>query len=73
VELRIPLTVDGTRVMLFCLLGVIGLELASYVFLREDSGVWYEVEVAAEEFLEMAGTSVILYAILLLATKVTSP
>jgi len=52
-------------------LGAVGLEVISY-FLREDGGIWYAIEVAGEEFAEMAGASMILYAALLLATKAAS-
>lgn len=52
-------------------LGAVGLEIISYL-LREDGGVWYAIEVAGEEFAEMAGASMILYAALLLATKAAS-
>lgn len=49
-------------------LGAVGLEAVSY-FLREDGGVWYAIEVAGEEFAEMAGASMILYAALLPAIR----
>lgn len=49
------------------LAGAVGLEIFSYEHLRGGATPgWYAVEVAAEEFLEMAGASVVLYASLLL-------
>lgn len=48
--------------------GAVGLEIVSYR-LRDDKGFWYQLEVAGEEFLEMAGASMILYATLLLAIR----
>lgn len=47
------------------LLGVVGLEIISYEFLRVDASVLlYKLEVAIEEFLEMTGASLILYGTL---------
>lgn len=43
------------------LLGAVGLEIAAYEFIPKDSPVLL-AEVAAEEFLEMIGASIILYA-----------
>ena len=54
--------------------GAVGLEVVSYLLLA--SGVpadLYLLEVAVEEFLEMAGVSVILYAVLRFASRVTAP
>jgi hypothetical protein len=54
--------------------GAVGLEIVSYYFLPEQSGgMRYEVEVAVEEFMEMAGASMILYAVLLLAGRISVP
>lgn len=48
--------------------GAVGLEVASYQFLRDGAHpMVYTVEVAAEEFLEMAGASIVLYGALRLA------
>lgn len=46
--------------------GAVGFEIVSYLFLRSDSSpdFLYQLEVAVEELLEMAGASVILYAAL---------
>jgi hypothetical protein len=53
--------------------GAVGLEILSYKLLRDDTqSVAYKIEVAAEETLEMVGASVMLYAALLLARKVSS-
>ena len=47
--------------------GGIGVEVLSYLFLRDDvARIFYRLGVAAEEFLEMSGISLILYAVLLL-------
>lgn len=55
--------------------GAIGLEIISYIYLRDGAAgttsAIYKVEVAAEEFLEMAGASIILYGSLLLADRVS--
>jgi len=49
-------------------LGGVGLEITTYLFLRSDSMAdLYHLEVAIEECLEMAGGSVILYAALEMA------
>lgn len=54
--------------------GAVGLEILSYLFLRANSSATtlYRVEVACEEFLELAGASIILCAVLLLADAVSS-
>jgi hypothetical protein len=50
------------------LVGAVGLEIVSYLFLRDGAApLLYKLEVALEEFLEMAGASVILYGAILLA------
>ncbi len=52
------------------LLGVVGLEIASYEFLREDmSSMLYRAAVALEELLEMSGASLVLYGAVLLALR----
>lgn len=53
--------------------GAVALEVVSYRFLASGRDEWYLVEVAFEEFLEMAGVSVILYAVLRFANRVTLP
>lgn len=50
------------------LVGAVGLEIVAYELISSDSG-WYQLEVAAEEFLEMAGASLILYGSLHLLAK----
>ncbi len=53
--------------------GAVGFEIVSYLFLRSGSTPrLYKAEVVCEEFLEMSGVSVILYAALLLVTAVSS-
>ncbi len=53
--------------------GAVGFEIISYVFLRSDStATLYQLEVAIEEFLEMAGASVILYATIEMAAALCS-
>lgn len=53
--------------------GAVALEIVSYLFLRTASArVAYHAEVAAEEFLEMSGASVILYGVLLLAANISA-
>lgn len=48
--------------------GAVGLEVASYQFLRDGAHpMLYTAEVAAEEFLEMAGASIVLYGAMGLA------
>lgn len=54
------------------LTGAVGLEVISYQFLREDKlSLVYRGEVAAEEFLEMVGASMILYAVINFSFKET--
>jgi len=48
--------------------GAVGLEIASYMFLRESPNTTlYMIEVIFEEFFEMSGVTLMLYAVLLLA------
>lgn len=54
-------------------MGAAGLELISYYTVPEPVGFWYELEVAAEEALEMTGASLILYAALRLAGGIALP
>ena len=52
------------------LTGAVGVEIASYLFARgEAAALPYRLEVALEEFLEMCGASIILYATLLLSLR----
>jgi hypothetical protein len=52
------------------ILGAIGLEVVSYQFLRgAGAPLLYRTEVVAEEFLEMAGVSIMLYAALRLWSR----
>ena len=52
------------------MLGGVGLEIISYQFLREDeTSLFYIVEVAFEEFLEMLGASLILYGAILFSSE----
>lgn len=54
-------------------IGAVGFEIISYLFLRSGSTPrLYKAEVVCEEFLEMSGVSVILYAALLLAITISS-
>jgi len=56
------------------LAGAVGLEIYSYWFLRSETvTTLYEIEVAIEEFLEMGGVSLFLYAALLLNIKLSKP
>jgi hypothetical protein len=54
--------------------GGVGLEILGYLMFSQQGKkpFMYKVEVACEEMLEMAGVSIILYAVLLLCTAVTS-
>ncbi len=51
--------------------GAVGMEILSYLYLRGTPGhnFLYRLEVTAEEFMEMAGASIMLYSSLLLAFK----
>ena len=54
--------------LLVYLLGAVGMEIVSYLFLRQEASTGlYQTEVAFEEFFEMAGCSVILYGTILFA------
>jgi len=56
------------------LIGVIGLEIVSFEFLRSGSTpLLYQAEVALEELLEMSGESIMLYGTLLLAPQESGP
>lgn len=44
-------------------LGAVGLEILSY-FLRDGADLMYSLEVAAEEFLEMIGATLVLYGVI---------
>ncbi|MEX0601448.1 MAG: hypothetical protein WD205_12435, partial [Rhodothermales bacterium] len=44
-------------------LGAVGLEISSYLFLREGATLAYLLEVAAEEFFEMVGVTIVLLGI----------
>jgi hypothetical protein len=53
--------------------GGIVFEIISYLFLRSESmKLLYKVEVAFEEFFEMSGVSIILYAVLLLSIAIST-
>ena len=61
----------GMGMLLF---GAMGLEIASYQFLRSGTTpLLYQGEVALEEFFEMSGASVILYGTILLAHNRAGP
>ena len=53
-------------------MGGVCLEVISYLFLRSESTKLYKVEVAFEEFLEMSGVSIMLYAVLLLSVAIST-
>lgn len=60
---RIRIVLTGLVVFL---IGAVGLEIIGYQYLRalgQDS-IWYKLEIALEEFLEMAGASIVLYGVL---------
>lgn len=53
--------------------GAVGFEIIYYLFLRSDSMTnLHHLEIAIEEFLEMAGSSIILYASLEIAAALCS-
>ena len=53
--------------------GGVGFEIISYLLLRSGfTPNLYKVEVACEEFLEMSGVSIILYAVLLLSITIST-
>lgn len=54
------------------LLGGVGLEVISYQFLRDGTPLFYGLEVALEEFMEMAGASLVLYGALQLKSRLLS-
>lgn len=55
------------------ILGGIGFEILSYLLIRsEEITNAYRVEVALEEFFEMGGVSVILYAVMLIGCAISS-
>jgi hypothetical protein len=54
------------------LAGAVGMELLSYFFFRDGADLLYSLEVAAEEFMEMLGVSIILYGILIFGIDVQS-
>ena len=54
------------------IIGGVGLEIVSYKFLRYDDISYLYLEVGAEEFLEMAGASLILYGALLCSIREVS-
>ncbi|MBA3231981.1 MAG: hypothetical protein H0T05_04105 [Acidobacteria bacterium] len=67
-EARIGLAGAGVFVA-----GAVVLEIISYLYFRADlTSVNYKLLVAGEEFLEMAGVSIILYGSLLLAHSVSA-
>lgn len=54
--------------LLVYLIGAVGMEIVSYLFLRQgDSSGLYQTEVAFEEFFEMAGCTIVLYGTILFA------
>jgi hypothetical protein len=52
--------------------GGIGLELVSFAFMKTPDPAPYDWTVAGEEFLEMAGMSLVLYGVMLLGIKMKS-
>ncbi len=58
--------------VLIAIIGGIGLEVFSYVALREGPELNYLIEVAAEEFFEMLGVSIALYGTILIGIEVQS-
>lgn len=57
------------------LLGAVGLEVLSYEYLRSGAApeLVYQLEVAAEEFFELCGTSVMVYGALRLVSDRSAP
>ncbi len=53
--------------------GAVGLEVLSYFLVTGEHAGWYRVEVAVEEFFEMSGVSLVLYAVLLAARRGAAP
>ena len=60
---RIRIVLAGLAVFF---IGAVGMEVISYQYVRPlgQSSIWYKLEVALEEFLEMAGASLVLYGVL---------
>lgn len=59
--------------LLVFVMGGIGFEIISYLFLRADETArLYKMEVACEEFFEMSGVSIMLYAVLLLTKTIST-
>ena len=56
--------------LIVLLIGAVGMEIIMYVYLQGMEGqLLYIVEVALEEFFEMAGASIILYGVILCALR----
>lgn len=56
------------------ILGGIGFEILSYLFIRSEAMTnTYRIEVALEEFFEMSGVSIILYAVMLFGCALSTP
>lgn len=66
-----PVAVTGFGGFTMFLVGAVGFEMASFPF-RESDETLTQVAVTIEEFLEMAGASVVLYASLILASRVST-
>lgn len=67
---EIQVAIGGTIAFV---MGGAGFEVISYQFLRSGfTPNLYKVEVACEEFLEMSGVSIILYAVLLLSIAIST-
>ncbi len=52
--------------------GAVGMEIISYLFLRDGHELLYTVEVAVEEFMEMLGVSLIFFGIMRYAIEIQS-
>jgi hypothetical protein len=64
--------ITASGVLLFAI-GAVFLEILSYQFFRAETiTTLYQLEVAAEELMEMAGISIILYAFILLNIKISA-
>jgi len=59
--------------MIIYLAGAGGAETITYFFLDKTNQFAYTIEVILEEFLEMAGASILLYSVLLASIKKTGP
>lgn len=55
--------------LMVLLIGAVGMEIISYWYLQDESSFLYKVEVALEEFFEMAGVSIVLYGTILCALR----